>query len=96
MVELAKQSLESQEPSQQRKSYKSGGLLSKVVAEELTSLEPAEPIIETEAAASEDDAKFNKQLQSAIHSTSIVHMLAYNLLVCSPSIFCVLYYSMQK
>ena len=56
--QLAKQSQESQEPSQQRKSYKSGGLLSKVVAEELTSLEPAEPIIETEAAASEDDAKF--------------------------------------
>jgi len=56
--QLAKQSQESKEPSHQRRAQKSGGLLSKVVAEELTSLEPGEANNETDAGVSEDDPKF--------------------------------------
>ena len=44
--QLAKQMQQSQQPTQQRRAYKTGGLLSKVVAEELASADPPKPVDE--------------------------------------------------
>ena len=44
--QLAKQMQQSQQPTQQRRAYKTGGLLSKVVAEELASTDTPKPVDE--------------------------------------------------